>query len=361
MGGRSRARVVIRSFLLAALASLGIVLAAYLLRTGKGIQPFPASDYQGLPRIKNRELIGTNYSHFAFPNCSWAGTGVLAYYRQDDGREKVHRQLGAMRRDGIESLRTVIWHLTDASQQSWGPVPSAGGGLLEPYRSNFIDYLSEVRRYRFARLTLSFAPMWTNDPFMPNYDPAKFTENWHFIESVRKLAREYGPPDVRFDLLNEGAPSNYLSRGAIRHVTAYLRKMYSDYVRAFGDRDVTVSAIPAADPNDHGDRLQNLIDIFASTHFGQPRWYEIHIDTGPHKARYALQNSNSVLRRNGLRQPLAIGEAPYDDVGIAEVIRDFARGSRPIREILEWPKGADMRCNVSPPYRDEAYRASRQS
>jgi hypothetical protein len=360
--GRPRSKVPGMALLLAVAMSLAIGVGAYLLQAGHRPRPFPASDYEGLPSIGSRNLlIGTNYTHFAFPDCSWDRTGILGYYDEGDARNEVHRQLGVMRRDGIQSLRTIVWHLTDASHELWGPVPSAGGRLAQPYRGILIDYLSEVRRYGFARLTLSFAPMWTNDPSMPNYDPAKFSENWHFIEDVRSLAKRYGPADVRFDLLNEGAPSDYLPPRIVHQITSYLRRMYSRYVRAFGKSDVTVSAIPANGVRDRGNRLQNLIAIFASTGLGQPRWFELHVDTGPRQALYALRNSISVLRRNRLEQPIVIGEAPYDDPGISSVFRPFMRVPGPIREILEWTKKPHTRCNVSPPYRADAYRASRQS
>jgi hypothetical protein len=117
-----------------------------------------------------------------------------------------------MRAAGIKTLRTFIWSMHDASGQSWGVVSSAGGGLGATETKNLINLVSDARRLGFVRLNVAFSPQWTNDPIgypENHYDPSLFDENWQLIRYVRGIVKQYGPLDSRFDLLNEGAPSDY--------------------------------------------------------------------------------------------------------------------------------------------------------
>lgn len=115
-------------------------------------------------------LIGTIYSHYANANCSLDDSGIVTHYHERGVRRRVQAQLGAMRAAGIETLRLLLWHMTDASDQRWGVASSAGGRLAEPYRSNLIRYLRDVRKTVFERLTLSFGPMWTSSaPYGSHY------------------------------------------------------------------------------------------------------------------------------------------------------------------------------------------------
>jgi hypothetical protein len=92
-----------------------------------------------------------------------------------------------MRQAGVSTIRTVFWH--DATGQVWGPIPSAGGALREPFRSNLMRYVSEVRKFGFARFTLVFAPKRAHDPLRVAYDPSKFRENWRLIREVRSVVK----------------------------------------------------------------------------------------------------------------------------------------------------------------------------
>jgi hypothetical protein len=353
-----------------ALLSLGAITLYVSLPRGAGDDPPLANAHYSkkhFPRIGS-PLVGVNYTHYDFPGCVSRGqgtdTGILNNYHQDGIRNQVHRQLFQMRKNGVTSLRTVIWHLSEPlSRHQWGPLPSAGGTLREPYRSNLIDYVREVRRFGFARLTITFGPRESNNPRSPvgpggrKYDPAKFEENWRFIQDVRSIVKRYGPRKSRFDLLSEGAVADFAPRDRIRRVTAYVRKMYTNYVRKFGKQDVTVSVIPARSILDGGNRLQNLINALNSTSLGQPRWYDVHIGYTPSEAAYALRNTDAVLRRNRLSQPLVVGETAYNDPRIARVIKRFRRdGGRRIQEVNSWYIRWTKKCNVSPPYKVNAFR-----
>jgi hypothetical protein len=326
-------------------------------------------DKERFPRIRS-PLVGVNYTHYDFPGCQFPGrppglsdTGILTNYHEPGVRNKVHRQLYEMRKNGVSSIRTVIWHMTDPGQQRWGPVPSAGGTLVEPYRSNLVNYVREVRRFGFARLTIPFGPRASNDPRNPrapgqvSYDPAKFEENWRFIQDVRSLVKRHGPRWTRFDILAEGAVSSHAPRSRFTRVRNYVREMYTRYVRQFGKGDVTVSVIPARYSTDRGNRLQNLISVLESTGMGQPRWYDLHIGYTAVEADHSLRNSDAVLRRNRLSQPIVVGETAYNDRRIARVIRKFrGDGGRRVQEVISWYVRWTKKCNVSPPYRVTAFK-----
>jgi hypothetical protein len=340
------------------LATIAIVLSA--LATGSeeraGEVEFPAADYRGLPQIpREGVLVGTNYTHYAFEHCSWRGTGIISEYDRRDVRGIVHRQLLAMRRRGVGSLRLILWHMTDPGPNNWGPVPSRGGKLGEPYRENLKDYLREVRRFGFRRLTISFGPQWTNNPVSRRYLPSKVRENWSFVRDVRQLAKGYGPRDIRFDLINEGAPSDYLEAPLARQMNKYVTNMYGRYARAFGTDDVVVSVIGPENPSDRGGRLENFIDAVRATGHAQPRWFEVHLnDSGP-DVLHGLRATDRVLSAHGLQQPVVIGEAAYNDPATGEAIASFAHTSKRVEEILQWFARPGARCNTSPPYRVDAY------
>jgi hypothetical protein len=302
-------------------------------------------------------LIGANYSHYQNENCSLDDTGIVSRYNEPDVRRRVRAQLAAMRSAGIETLRLLLWHMTDVGSHRWGVVSSAGGLLSEPERSNLIRYLRDVRSAGYSRLTVSFGPMWTNSPFgQPDYvyEPAKLEENWSFIKDTRELLETYGPP-IRVDLINEAPPSIYTppeQQPGLRH---YIEELYSRYVRAYGNGDVLVSAIAKGDPS----RLANLVEILRSTGQPLPRWFEIHPSYSAADALQDLRAADATLAANGLSQPFVIGEEAYDDRPVAQAIADFVRSSaRPVDEVIEWPLQSRSSCkdiSVSPPYRADAY------
>src|SRR4051812_17148167 len=142
-----------------------------------------------------------------------------------------------MRASGLEVVRTILWHVSEPSGEEYGIVPSAGGTLREPYRSNLQRYAEDVRDAGFARLELSFAPRLANHPGLLQWDPARLDENWGFVQDVRTLVRASGPAQAVFDLLNEGAPSDAQPAQVIRQRTAYLTTLWRRYADVFGVAD----------------------------------------------------------------------------------------------------------------------------
>jgi hypothetical protein len=265
----------------------------------------------------------------------------------------MYLQLAAMRAAGIESLRFFVWHDHDGA--AFETIPSAGGRLVEPYRGNFIAYLHDARALGFKSLEVVFGPVLGNDPQaiyggVP-YDPALFDENWSLIRDVRALAEQYGPTS-RFDLLNEGAPSDAQALKA--QVIDYIARLYGNYVDAYGNRDVTVS-IPSGDPT----RLMNLLIALRESGRPLPTYFEIHPAYDPTAALRDLESIDAGLIAAGLDQPLIIGEGPYNDPEWAAAVHGFiTRWTRPVTEVLEWPLQRNSTCDafsVAPPYRANSY------
>jgi hypothetical protein len=235
-------------------------------------------------------------------------------------------------------------------------VSSGGGHLLEPYRSNLIHYLSDVRTAGFAQLTLVFAPEGANMPLGGFYDPAKFDENWEFIREVRPLLKRYGPASTHVDLINEGAPPAWESPSVIAEAKAYITNMWSNYVDAFGDEDASFSSVGADGPADTAARMQNLIDALRASGRPLPRWFDVHPPWDGDGMLAVLRAVDATLTANGLSQPLVIGETAYDDAPVASAIKQFAATSaHPILEVMEWPARAGRSCPFSPPFEANTY------
>jgi hypothetical protein len=303
-------------------------------------------------------LIGANYTHYVNPSCS-LDYGIITHYDWPGVRRRVRVQLAAMRAAGIQSLRLLLWYMSDATGQNWGIVSSGGGHLAEPYRSNLIHYLSDVRQAGILQLTLAFGPTWTNDPLGTNYDPAMFDEDWNFVRDVRPLLKRYGPPSTRVDLMSEGAPPSWLGPIAFAQDEDWITRMWSNYVDAFGSADASFSSVGADGPYDTANRIQNLIDALRASGRPLPSWFDIHPAYNYGGTLSTLEGVDALLTGDGLRQPLVIGEEAYNDSEVARAIAQFtATSSRRVLEVMEWPLGADRRCkdmSVSPPYRAGTY------
>jgi hypothetical protein len=303
-------------------------------------------------------MIGTNLTHTDFEGCSLRGAGIIARYHEGSIRKRVQKDLRTMRLNGVETIRTIVWHMSDASGQDWGVISSAGGRLTPQAKQNLADFVADVRQSRFRRLTLAFGPLYANSPSRPNYQPDKLQENWRFITGVRAVVKNLGPADTHFDLLNEGAPSDYQHDDIRRQVENYVAKMYARYVRTFGARDVLISSIGAPSATDRGQRLLNLVTILRSTGYPLPLWFDVHMNYRAQEVMHALRTADQELGEAGLSQPLIVAETSYESRGAADAISLFRRESRRhIDEVVQWyakPGG----CPVEPPYTVGAFRSA---
>jgi hypothetical protein len=299
-------------------------------------------------------LIGANYTHYVTRNCGLRH-GIITHYNLPGVRRRVRAQLAAMRAAGIQSLRLLLWYMTDATGQTWGIVSSNGGHLAEPYRSNLIHYLSDVTRAGFEQLTLSFAPEWTSDPLMPNYDPSLFDEDWELVRDVVPLVKQYGPPSTRIDLQNEGAPPSWLDPAAFAEAEDWITRMWSNYADTFGSADASISSVGAHAPRDTTDRVQNLIEALQASGRPLPGWFDIHPAYDYDGTLSTLQAVDALLTRDGLSQPLVVGEEAYNDKAVAQAVAQFmATSSRRVLEVMEWPQSSAGTC-PSAPFRAGAY------
>jgi hypothetical protein len=306
-------------------------------------------------------ILGANYNWTKFLNCTINDTGILLTYNQPGTRTAVQSQLAKMKTNGLQSLRLLIWHQSsistvtkrgDVVTTKWGAIPSKDGLIPEPYRSNLINYLTDVKNAGFKKITITFGPKRENDPMQnyndaksPLYDPTKFTENWKFIKDVRALAKQYGPTDVRFDLMNEGAPWDALPSNIKTQLTDYLIQMFKRYVAAYGNQDVTIGFMPGT--------LPNLLSIFDKAGVGQPAWYHGSMYMKSSDEMFnELKKDDDILNAKGLKQPIVIGETYYNNSNVADGIKRFiASSKRPILEILEWPiTPENEKCSIDPPY-----------
>ena len=310
-------------------------------------------------------LIGVTFTHSDMRGCDLNGNGIVLHYHRPGMRRLVRSELAATRAAGIQTIRILMWNMSDITSHDWGVIPSASGTIPEPYRSNLIRYASDVRAAGFQVFTVQFSPQWTNNPvgeYGPNgltadrWDPTKFEENWSFVADVHKLVKEFGPDVTHFDFLSEGPASRYMPAFIIDRLQNYIATMWTRYVAAFGKDDVTVSIIGKGRPVDASDRLQHLIDALRATGLGFPSWFEIHPDWTSPDVFNELQAVDDTLRADGLlNQPLVIGESSYENPAVAADIRRFMdSSSRPVAEVFQWWQTTDGGPCASAPYRADA-------
>ncbi len=302
-------------------------------------------------------LLGANYTHLAYHGCNIEDTGIVAYADGHPG--KLAMQLAAMHAAGLRSLRLLLWHMENRGSHRWGVVDSSTGRLSPLAQQNLVAYLRGAREAGFKRLTISFGPMWENDVVGwpdDHWSPRLFEDNWRVIASVRALAKRYGPPETRFDLQNEIAPSSYTNPSRVARVEDYIARMYARYVTAFGHGDVSFSVI-SKDATQGAQRLSHLIRALRSTGLPLPTWVDLH-PSYTSTALAELRQEEQILKANGWTPKIVLGEVGYESEAAAKAIADFAReSSLVIDEIDQWPLRSEP-CTEqmpNPPFRADAY------
>jgi hypothetical protein len=300
-------------------------------------------------------LLGANYFHYEDVPPACSGVGIVHDYDHPGVRGIARQQLAAMRAAGMRALRLVFYHSSEGDQ--WNLMRSSGGRLAEPYRTNLVRYVRDVRAAGFASLTIAFNPWDSNDPIgytKTPYDPSKSDENWQLIRDVRTLIKEAGPPTTRFDLIAEGAPDTWQPR-----LREYSAEMWKRYVDAFGADDATISIIVKSGEGGTFGRLPELVEALRATGRPLPTWFDVHPSWSASAALADLRWVDGYLSAQNLTQPLVIGETVYDNAAVAEAIATFtSTSSRPVLEVLEWPlsrPGTTWATCPTPPYRVAAY------
>jgi hypothetical protein len=350
-----------RSVALATAVICGLVMAASL----PGAQG--RSSEAPLPEI------GVTYTQPAIPDsCDLsAARGLIKTYAWPGTRKRARLQLAAMRAAGIDSIRILMWHLSEPASNDTTNLPSAGGRLVEPYRTNLIHFVGDIRSAGIKSLVVEYSPQWTNNPFgewgpngptIDRWDPSKFDENWEFIRDTHELIERYGPTEIWFDPASEFAPTDYVDQVLHHRIDQYLTEMYRRYITTFGKDDL-VPFVIAKDRFADGmkQEFRHLISDFESAGFGLPTRFGAHPTQESPTDLQDLRDTDAAMRALGLEQPLMIGEALAEGPNsraLATDIAEFARTSgRAVPEIYLWFTRFESRplhC-ASAPYRADSY------
>lgn len=307
-------------------------------------------------------LMGMNLQLYEYlmPNC-WGGH-IILNYDMPGVREKVAPALHAMRAAGVETLRLqVVFGPKPDPAYHW-PIDSSSGHLIEPYRTNLGRFLDDIRAAGFVQVTVMFNPWGPNDPIGysgDRYDPSLFDQNWSFMREVRAVVTRHWPRALHWDLINEGAPASWqLGAGGLAD---YVKRMYAKWVDAYGVKGAGVSTITKQEWVTR-DRLQNLINVLRETGRPLPTWFDVHPSSSSN-ALLELRAADEVLTRNGLDQPLVVGEESYEKEPAAAAIATFIRTStRPVLEVMAWALYGDPpqpRCPQLPLHMDVYWKALR--
>jgi hypothetical protein len=273
-------------------------------------------------------------------------------------------QLFAMHTAGLNSMGLVLNYTTDPNH-----VDNHGGAMLiqsdgtlgEPYRTRLIRYLTDVRDAGFTDVTLRFQPHgpnspqpWTSGGYIDNWDPSLYTDDWHFIQDVHGLAKQYGPPESHFDILAEGPVSDYIRSQLGSRIDDYMERLYTDYVNAFGSGDVFFSSIDKNPVNDDT-ILVNLIQDIKETGKPLPTWWGLDIEFNGATAAQNLVYAESTLNAAGVSGSLALEETAYEDAGVSTAVKDYnATATHKVVQVEEYPSWGEAGC-ASAPYTGDAY------
>jgi len=273
-------------------------------------------------------------------------------------------QLFAMHTAGLNSLGLVLNYTTDPNH-----VDNHGGAVLiqpdgtlgEPYRTRLIRYLTDVRDAGFTDVTLRFQPHgpnspqpWTSGGYVDDWDPSLYTNDWHFIEDVHGLAKQYGPPQSHFDILAEGPPSDYNRSQLGSRIDDYIERLYTDYVDAFGNSDVFFSAIDKSPANDDT-ILVNLIQDLKASGKPLPSWWGLDIEFNGAIAAQNLAYAESTLNAYRVSGSLALEETAYEDGPVSTAVKNYnATSAHPVVQVEQYPNWGESGC-ASAPYTGDAY------
>jgi hypothetical protein len=314
--------------------------------------------------------VGVTFTNALVPSDCRIENAFVKTYHRPGVRKLARLQLAAMHAAGIDTINSMLWHLDEPATDDTNNIPSLGGRIAEPYRTNLIHFVGDIRSAGFKNLTVNYGPQWTNNPlgdWRPDgsiadiWDPSKLDENWEFIRDTRTLIHKYGPTETWFDPVMELEPTDYIETVFPQRLDDYIAEVYRRYVAAFGKDDLVFFVGGSGDylPA-YSERFIHLIAALKATGLGMPRRFGVH--PGPWTTPAfvaAVRLVDDTLRAHGLDQPLVIGEAPGEGPNsgaIAEAIADFARTSdRDIPEVFTWWSTDLSRNCQSPPYSANSY------
>ena len=347
----------------AAVVAIGVLSA---VKASGGLQAAVGSTSTS-SATRDAPLLGANLIQYeyALPYC-W-GRHIILDYHSSAVRDQVVPALHAMRAAGLETFRLFLYHSHTRSTASAGLSTRHPAGCKSPIAgtSSASSVTSGRRGSSAGDGDLQPLGQQRPDRHVPGRGlrpvPVRGELEFH-PQGSAPLVKQYGPPSTRFDLLNEGAPNNWLNHDSWMD---YVTRMYRKYVDAYGNEDVTVSAIASSmrffgDTSDDVIRMQNLIDALRASGRPLPTWFAVHPSWMPAWSTTCAPSIRAD-RELDLSQPLVIDESRYNNPEVAAAIATFIDSSpRPVLEVMEWPLLVDssqlqqQRC-VTLPYQIDEY------
>jgi hypothetical protein len=274
-------------------------------------------------------------------------------------------QMFAMHASGLNSLRYTINYTSDTSLINGGhggAITIEPDGMMgEPYRSRFIRYLTDAKAAGFADVTIAFYPYGPNSPapyttgtYVDDWDPSLYAADWRFVQDVRDLTKQYGPPQSHFDLMAEGPPSDGDRVQVGMRIDDFISRLYTDYVDKYGNADVFFTAIDKIPAGDDV-RLVHLIEDLKSTGKPLPQWWGLDIEYTGSVAARNLSDANATLTAYGLSGSFALGETAYENTDVARAVQSFnTTAAHRVIQVEEYPNWGEPGC-WSAPYTSDVY------
>jgi hypothetical protein len=175
--------------------------------------------------------------------------------------------------------------------------------------------------------------------------------------AVTEALNESGYPLlVKYDIWGEGAQASTSNVQA-----QYIGQLWNDYNAQFGKNDTPgVSFVSTYGTTDVGDKVTSTLQIYDSTAYGRPYYYDIHVyEWGSTN----LNIFNNALTAGGVDMGtgMVIGEAYYNNYDEAADVWTYISNysnARNIFFLLQWPltRGSGAQnVDVAPPSAFDAY------
>jgi hypothetical protein len=293
-------------------------------------------------------LLGAGYQG---ADCS----GVTQVVRDRVDPTLVREQLFAMHASGLTSIAVGVNYSVDPGHLFDGHggavTVQSDGTLGEPYRSRLIQLLKDAKDAGFTELTMRFQAHgpnspepWTSGGYEDDWNPALYTVDWHLIQDVRALVKQYGPAQTHFDIMAEGPPSDYARTVVGPRIDEFMTRLYTDYEQAYGNGDVFFSAI-----GDDTGRLAHEIQDFLAAGDPMPQWWGLDPEYTVSGITTDLQRADAKLREYGLGGSIVLEETAYESPEIAAAIVAYnSTATHPVVQIEEYPNLGTPQCVASP-------------
>ena len=312
--------------------------------------------------------IGMNYNWFGLnaaglTDCVdhsasvFTGEGIVPLYNQSGKRELVSQQLRMMRSSGFDSLRILIGARENYRDNGSGPIPVKAGQFDSLYDQNIINFIGDIAKSGYAKIEVAFAfydnlnPYCRIKEFGDCFVVGSQSSNWATMRRViDDVNRSKGTLRVRFDLLNEGCPSQYLSSLTRKHVEDYLKNIILNYRLNYKTNDWVVSCADSA----MGERVMYMGAIIHDLDL-PIKIMELHTyvaDEG--QIEESLHAADLLLKGPG--SELVIGESLYNNEAQVKIIERYIvmNPSTKLREVLQWPlisRKGGCQIDTAPPFR----------